>query len=536
MRQFMMFDRRTLLGCFATAFGGGFAARPDLAAATDGAQFAPPRPFSFQTLIDKARALALTDYRAPRIVESDILDRIDYSNHGQIWFLERYGVWREAGDPGPVHFFHPGRFFKDPVRLHLVDGEVAHEVLPVPNAFGYPDGHPAFDLTRAPAYAGFRMLNKGTYTDWLSFLGKSYFRSSGPFDQYGLSARGVAVDPGLTTPEEFPRFSEFWLEDLDPGFAVCALLDGPSLTGAYRFHCRRPGDTIMYIDARLFARKDIRRLGIAPLTSMYWYGENSREQSVDWRPEIHDSDGLLMHNGNGERLWRPLNNPPRLMTNSFADTAPRGFGLMQRDRSFGSYADSALAYHKRPSAWIEPLDDWGKGAVQLLEIPTDDEIHDNIVAYWVSDNAMRRGDARSWRYRLSWTAQAGPGIDSLGHRRARVLATRAGTGGIPEQARPAATRRFVVDFEQIENSGIPQDTVPDANVSVSRGRLLRHFVRPVSDARAWRLIFDLEADGNEALDLRADLTWERRPISEIWIYQTFPATWPNARPDGATGN
>lgn len=536
MRQSPLFDRRTLLGCFATAVGCGFTAQPGLAAVTEGAQFAPPRPFSFETLVDKARALASRDYKAPRVVESDVLDRIDYSNHGKIWFLERYGVWQEAADPGPVHFFHPGKFFKDPVRIHLVEGDVAHEVLPVPDAFGYPDGHPAFELTRAPAYAGFRMLNKGTYTDWLSFLGKSYFRSSGPFDQYGLSARGIAVDPGLTTPEEFPRFSEFWLEDLDPGFAVCALLDGPSLTGAYRFHCRRPGDTIMDIDARLFARKEITRLGIAPLTSMYWYGENSRAQSVDWRPEIHDSDGLLIHNGNGERLWRPLNNPPRLMTNSFVDNTPRGFGLMQRDRSFASYADSVLAYHQRPSAWIEPLDDWGKGAVQLLEIPTDDEIHDNIVAYWVPNDPLRQGDERSWRYRLSWTADAGPADGDRAHRRLRVLATRAGTGGIPEQVRPPATRRFVVDFERDQDTRMPENGTPEANVSASRGRVVRHFVRPVGETRAWRLIFDVEADGDQALDLRADLTWDRRSISETWIYQTFPATWPNARSDTTTGD
>jgi len=533
MRQPPLIDRRTLLAGIASVAGGGLATRPGVAADAEGAQFAPPRPFSFETLIDKARALASTEYRAPRIVENEVLDRIDYSNHGQIWFLERYGVWREAGEPGPVHFFHPGKFFKDPVRIHIVEGNAAREVLPVPDAFGYPEGHPAYDLTRAPAYAGFRMLNKGAYTDWLSFLGKSYFRSSGPFDQYGLSARGVAVDPGLASPEEFPRFSQFWLEDRDPDFLVCALLDGPSLTGAYRFRCRRPGDTIMDVDVRLFARRDIRRLGIAPLTSMYWYGENSRAKSVDWRPEIHDSDGLLMHNGNGEQLWRPLNNPPRLMTNSFVDKAPRGFGLMQRDRSFDSYADSVLDYHKRPSAWIEPLDDWGKGAVQLLEIPTDDEIHDNIVAYWVSDDPMRQGTERGWRYRLSWTARVNAGPE---RKRARVLATQSGTGGIPEQARPAATRRFVVDFEQVESSGIPQDSLPEANVSVSRGRLLRHFVRPVSEVRTWRLIFDLEADGDAALDLRADLTWERRSISETWIYQTFPGTWPNARPDRGAEN
>jgi len=528
----MPISRRGLLKLCATVCGA-FLARPTMAAVPEsgGAEFGKPRPFDFDMLVERARKMADLAHSSPSVADADVLDRIDYSNHEKIWFLEKFGVWSGVNEPGPVHFFHPGKFFPDPVRIHLVEDGQAREILPVAGAFGYPAGHPAASLTRPPAYAGLRLLNKGTHTDWLSFLGKSYFRSSGPFDQYGLSARGVVIDAGLSTPEEFPRFSEFWLEDNDGGFTVYALLDGPSLAGAFRIVCRRDGDTDMDVDARLFARRDINRLGIAPLTSMFWYGENRRDKAVDWRPEIHDSDGLLMWNGNGESLWRPLNNPPRVMTNSFSDSAPRGFGLIQRDRAFTSYSDSTLGYDKRPSAWVEPIGDWGRGAVQLLEIPTDDEIHDNIAAYWVSDSPMRKGDDRTYRYRLSWTGNV---VRERG--RGRVVATRAGTGGVPEQRRPVATRRFVIDFETAQHPGLTGTNLPDANVTVSRGRLLRKFVVAVPETDVWRLVFDLEADGDDALDLRADLSRQSEILTETWIYQTFPASWPNARSESVAGD
>lgn len=549
----MSFDRRKLLKLltFGTGIGATFGsgipavgaegATPSVAD-VQGARYGPPVPFDFDRLKDRARAVAAKPYVEPAIADAAVLDKIDYSNHAKIWFLEKFGVWRGEEEPGPVHFFHPGTFFKDPVRIHVVEAGTARQVLPSSDAFGYPGGHPAGSLTHPPAYAGFKLLNKGTFTDWLSFIGKSYFRSSGPFDQYGLSARGILIDAGLPTPEEFPRFSEFWLEDHATFFVVHALLEGESLAGAYRMEVRGGHDTIMDLSLSLYARKDIKRLGIAPLTSMYWYSEDHRDKAVDWRPEIHDSDGLLMRNGYGETLWRPLNNPPRIMTNSFSDQSPRGFGLIQRDRAFASYADPALAYHKRPSAWVEPLSDWGKGVVQLLEIPTDDEIHDNIGAYWVPDELLRKGDERSFRYRLSWIDQAHREQNGARGNPARVLASRSGTGGIPEQARPDATRRFVIDFEKGTDGGIPADALPEARVSASRGQILRQFVVPGSEVGAvgenaiWRLVFDLKAEGTDALDLRADLIWKSKTISETWIYQTFPATWPNAADEKPVGN
>ena len=163
---------------------------------------------------------------------------------------------------------------------------------------------------------------------------------------------------------------------------VYALLDGPSVTGAYRFDMTRGAGVLMDIEHTLHLRKDVTRLGVAPLTTMYWYSETAKDTGIDWRPEVHDSDGLSLWTGSGERLWRALNNPDRTTASAFADQSPKGYGTIQRDRVFDHYIDGVY-YDKRPSVWVEPQGDWGKGSVQLVEIPTDDEIHDNVVAMWV---------------------------------------------------------------------------------------------------------------------------------------------------------
>ena len=152
------------------------------------------------------------------------------------------------------------------------------------------------------ALPDFRVLNPHKIGDWLAFQGASYFRSSGELEQYGLSARGIAIDTALPSPEEFPRFTEFFVERDGPAVNVYALLDGPSVTGAYRIHCRKDGIVTTEVEARLFARSDIKRLGIAPLTSMFWYSELNRAGAPDWRPEVHDFGRARLV----DRQWRAL--------------------------------------------------------------------------------------------------------------------------------------------------------------------------------------------------------------------------------------
>ena len=277
---------------------------------------------------------------------------------------------------------------------------------------------------------------------------------------------------------------------------VHSLLDGPSICGAYRFLIYRDHAVVMDIENHLFLRQDIERLGIAPLTSMFWYAEYGREKIADWRPEVHDSDGLAIWNGAGERIWRPLNNPTRIFHTSYLDQTPKGFGLIQRDRVFDHYLDG-VGYDRRPSTWVEPLGDWGKGMVQLVEIPTDDEIHDNIAAYWLTDRPTRAGDAFNYHYRLHWVKDQPffPG-DQL----ARVVATRMGRGGQPGKPRPRGVYKFSVEFLGGTLANLPFGVLPEPAIWVSRGTISLIQMEAVPDdvPGHWRLFFDLTVDGRGA--------------------------------------
>ena len=273
----------------------------------------------------------------------------------------------------------------------------------------------------------------------------------------------------------------------------------------------------MNVHADLFARADIERLGVAPLTSMYWYSESNYGKRTDWRPAIHDSDGLALWTGVGERIWRPLADPPSVQTNSFLDTDPKGFGLLQRDRNFDDYQDDGAFYNRRPSLWVEPLGKWGDGVVQLVEIPTDDEVQDNIVAYWQPKAAVKNGDALTFDYRLYWqAAEPSPGV--LG----RVVATRVGRGGIPGLSHPKGLHKFVIDFEggPLASMQARFDLTPV--VVLSRGKSQNAYVIKVVGTSRWRAFFDVLSTDANPIDIRCYLRLAGKALTETWLYQFFP--------------
>jgi glucans biosynthesis protein len=522
-------DRRQVLAGTAAALAASLqmGGKAHAVSAPQGLALGPSTLFSFEILKERARAESTRAWQPPTPVASEVLERIDYDAYQEIRYRRDMSLMLDAEGRLPVQLFHLSRMSRDAVKVHLTQGGEAQEVLYSGRLFDSPVGHPARELPEGAGFAGFRVMAPDLETDWLAFLGASYFRSSGPYNQYGLSARGLAIDTGMTTSEEFPRFTEFWLESGTAAGApmtLYALLDSPSVTGAYRMTALRSTDNhnihsvAMEIEAELFGRKDIERLGIAPFSSMYWYGETSRRQVVDWRPEIHDSDGLAIWTGAGERIWRPLNNPPRVMVNAFVDNGVRGFGLLQRDRDFVHYLDDSVFYERRPSVWIEPLESFGEGAVQLLEIPTDDEIHDNIAAYWVPNQPFKAGSQRRYRYRLLWIDD----IDmppALGY----ATATWTGLGGRPGHKRPEGVRKFVIDFQGKVFDGVRRDDGVEIVVTPSRGVVSNAYTHPVVDQRErWRALFDLEVTGNEPVDLRAYLRKGDRALTETWVFQHFP--------------
>jgi glucans biosynthesis protein len=518
-------DRRTFLTLLAALAPGASALAQDRLAGLD---LGPETAFSFDALVERARRAAAGAYVPPPRPAPEVLDKIDYDAHGKLRFKTDYAVWGQAPDQRryPVTFFHLGRYFVKPVRMHVLEAGKAREIIYREEYFDMPADSPAKALPKGAGFAGFRFQEPveggldWKKNDWVAFLGASYFRAIGDQYQYGLSARGLMLDAAIGTPEEFPDFTHIWLEQPRGGdhVTVHALLDSPSVAGAFRFEMRRGKAVVMDVDQRLFVRKPVTRFGLAPLTSMYWFSETVKPTAADWRPEVHDSDGLALWTGAGERIWRPLNNPPRTIASAFGDTNPRGFGLIQRDRAFDHYQDGVY-YDRRPSLWVEPLGDWGKGAVTLIEIPTDDEIHDNIVAAWVPEAPVKAGDSFALKYRLHWQAEE-PYPTPL----ARVLATRMGNGGQPGQPRPKGVRKFMVEFLGEPLKSLPSGVRPEAVLWSSRGSFSYIFTEAVPNdvPGHWRAQFDFHAEGSDPVELRMFLRLDGKPLSETWLYQYHP--------------
>jgi periplasmic glucans biosynthesis protein len=525
--------RPVLRGLGAALAAAASLGRPGRGAAAQGQaplRLGPAEPFSFEGLVERARALAARPYVPPPRPAPEAVRRIDYDAHGKLRFDNDRALFRDGPGAYPVSFVFMGNFFPKTVRMHAVEGASAREILYSPDYFAIPADSPARELPPdANGFAGFWVRESRARTDWrtaepwATFLGASYFRAVGELGQVGMSARGVALDVGAPEPEEFPDFTAHWIApaatEADP-VVVCSLLDGPGLAGAYRLALRRTTGVVMEIEKRLFLRRDIARLGVAPLTSMFWYAEYGRERTADWRPEVHDADGLAIWTGAGERIWRPLNNPTRVFHTSYSDEDPRGFGLSQRDRDFDHYLDG-VGYEKRPSVWVEPLEPWGRGVVQLVEIPTDDEIYDNIAAYWLPERPARAGDELAFRYRLHWMSDE-PGFP--GGELARVVATRTGRGGQPGHPRPPGVTKLTVEFLGGRLPSLPFGERPEPVITASRGQVSRVEVNPVPNdvPGHWRVHFDLAVEGREPVDLRLFLRHGAGALSETWLYLFEP--------------
>jgi glucans biosynthesis protein len=512
-----MIDRRSLLAGAAAAAAGvklaGAQVKREL-------YFPAEAPFSFQSLIARAQALSTQPYVEPAIANRALIDRIDFDEYQEIKFNPDYAIWADGGGSYPIELFHVGKFFTAPVRIFVVGSNgLAREVRYSPELFSYGTTEFAKALPPDTGFAGFRVMESMSEPDWLAFLGASYFRSSGETRQYGMSSRGLAIDVAMPNPEEFPRFSSFWLEALpgEPGLVVNALLESPRITGAYRFVVTHKMGARMDVEAHLFPREPIGRAGIAPLTSMFWYGKYNRNDGVDWRPEIHDTDGLAIWTGAGERIWRPLNNPMAVQTSTFFDDNPKGFGFLQRERSFSCYQDDGAFYDKRPSVWVEPDGAWGAGAVQLVEIPTHDEIHDNIVAYWVPRGPVNAGQHIALRYKLHWLLDE-PYPAPLG----RVVGTRRGAGGIPGRPPIKGVFKYVVDFRGGRLSECTKRGDLDIDVTAPTGRIERAVAYPVVGTDIWRAMFDFTPAVPEPVDLRLYLRRRNEALSETWIFQHLP--------------
>jgi glucans biosynthesis protein len=480
---------------------------------------ASARSFDFDSVDRIAASLAAKPQSRSAAPLPKALKDLGYDQMRDIRFMPSRSIWRAERLPFELQFFHLGGAFLDqPVRVNEVVGGQVREIAFDPADFDY--GKTGIDRsqTQRLGFAGFRVhyaLNTPRYKDELMvFLGASYFRALGQGQRYGASARGLAVDTAERGGEEFPRFEQFWIVRPDRNareLTIFALLDSRRLTGAYRFIVRPGPDTVIEVTARLHLREPVGKLGLAPLTSMFLHGENQRPAVDDFRPEVHDSDGLSVHSGSGEWIWRPLVNPRRLLVTSFSLTDPRGFGLQQRDRSFASYEDLEARYELRPSVWVEPIGSWGAGRVELVQLPTPNETNDNIAAYWVPQQAISPGTPFEFRYRLMWQ-KAGERRSPL----AWVVQTRRGQSLAPL---PEDVVKLTVDFDGPALRKLPADADVTADLSVSGGKELALNVHRNDVSGGWRLVVQVRrADKDKPIDLRAALRSGATLLSETWSY------------------
>jgi glucans biosynthesis protein len=490
---------------------------PEQAVAAAEAPLVPEvRPFDFSDVETKAKELSKQSYLRDDSGMPESLLKLDYDQYRDIRYKTEKSIWRDEGLPFQVQAFHRGFMFKDRVIVNTIDHGSTNRVGYSPDLFDYGKNRFETPLPEDLGFAGLRfhypLKRDETFDEIAVFLGASYFRAVGLGQAYGLSARGLAIDTGLPKAEEFPIFREFWVEKPDKeanALTVYALLDSPSVAAAYRFVLRPGLDLAMDVQSHLYFRKKVERLGIAPLTSMFMQGENTDRFMDDFRPEVHDSDGLLIGKSTGEWMWRPLNNPKQLRISVFKDAKPSGFGLMSRDRNFDHYQDLEAGYHLRPSAWVEPMGDWGAGGIYLIEIPSDAEKYDNIVAFWVPDEPTGEGKELRYDYRLhfvtnEFTAPSG----------GKVVSTRVGSAGSKTNR-----RKFVVDFTSPMLKLMSPKAKVEAEVSAV-GKITDVVVQKNEAQGTWRLSFDLEPEkGRNPTELRAILKSGKDILTESWVYQ-----------------
>jgi glucans biosynthesis protein len=480
---------------------------------------AASEPFSWENLIRRAQALSKNAYQPLKARAA--AEGIDYDIATQINYRADRQLFNQPNSHSCVRLFPLSRSAQKPINFFIVADGRATPFPYDPAAFDIRTPRAAELMKQSEGFSGFRVMNTGGVGDWLAYQSASYFRSAGPLSQYGLSARGLAVDTAMPgKAEEFPTFTDFWLEHgANDSLIVYAILDSPSICGAYRFVNQKAKKAVTQeVTLSLFARTDIAQLCIAPLTSMFWYSESNRDKAVDWRPEIHDSDGLAIYTGSGERIWRPLINPPKVTTNSFLDNSPQGFGLFQRDRNFDHYQDDGVFYEKRPSLWVEPMGQWGKGAVTLYEIPTTRETDDNIAAFWVPEKPTKADSRIDFAYRLSWI-----GAEPEPMHLARAINVFTGVGGRPGLDPVPGQRKLVVDFE----GGLVDALDPDSPesrvkpvVDVTNGKLIEAHFRPIAAAKGrWRLTVDIARSASPISDIRMFIQGAGSALTETVIYQ-----------------
>lgn len=511
-------DRRTfLLGAGTSAFVAALA-RSEIAAAADGTSSASTE-FSWDWLNAHARELAKTPFDPSSYQIPKELTELYYDDYRQIRYKDEKAIWRGEPSAFQLELFHLGYLFRDPVHIYVVEGDRATELRYDKDLYRFGHAEKRKPMPeQIDGFSGFRvhkvMENPGVFDEFLVFQGASYFRGRPKGATYGLSARGLAINTVQPGGEEFPGFRAFWLTKPKPGentITIYALLNSISITGAYRFVVTAPDDVAMEVECTLYPRSTIAHGGIAAFSSMFFYGPADHTRHDDFRPQVHDSDGLGVLTSYGEWLWRPLITGRQIQYSMFSGGTPGGFGLLQRDREFEHYEDLGAGYERRPGAWVEPLSDWGEGSVDLVELPTAGEYDDNIVAFWRPAKPWEPGQTYNYRYRLTWAAEIPVKRDV-----AKVVQTRGGQG-----LKPGA-RLILIDFVGGQLYADANEEMWDYVVSASAGYIKAYTVGPNQVLDGKRIAIEYYPDGDKVADLKFQIRSMGKPLSEKWVYRWVP--------------
>lgn len=471
------------------------------------------KPFSFEDVIKIAQDYASRDYVPPGSTLQGSFANLNYDQYRGIRFRRDRDPWAGSREFA-LDLLPPGSIFWEPVEINLVADGVATQMKFDPNLFEFdpsqfPEGAD-METIGDMGFSGFRLrtpLNRPDVMDEFAvFQGASYFRAVSRGTLYGLSARGLAINTGRPEGEEFPVFRAFWIYRPDPRertVKVDALLDSRSVSGAYEFVLSPGAETIINTRVVLFPRKDLANVGIAPLTSMYWFGPADRANIDDYRPAVHDSDGLQMLTGSENRIWRALSGPPTLQMSYFMDNDPLGFGLAQRTRDFKEFEDAEAHYELRPSAWISPQEDWGKGSVTLIEIPVENEFNDNIVSFWQPSDLLKAGERHDFNYSLTFAAQV-PDNAAI----SRITRTMSGRA-----INNPAARIYIVDFD-LASFG---NEDPVAQIKASAGTIGHNYLKRIPEEGRMRLSFEFIPESARVADLSAVLNGPEGALSETWV-------------------
>jgi periplasmic glucans biosynthesis protein len=485
----------------------------DARSANTAAPDKPPAsyPFTFDILLADAKRRAATAYSPQRSKLPPVLDKLSPEQYRSIQFNPDAGIWRAEQLPFRLELLRAHQNIQTAVTISTVEDGMATDVVPTPAMFEMASTLPAELGKVSFPLSGFRVRShinsKKIWDEFLVFQGASYFRAVAQNLLYGLSARGLAIDTAEPAGEEFPAFTHFWIER--PGahanaLVVYALLESESTTGAYRFTVQPGVETLTDVDLTLFPRAEMRVVGIAPLTSMFLFDETNRGRLDDYRPEVHDSDGLLIESKSGEHIFRQLANPTKLQVSTFTTQAPQGFGLVQRSRDQGDFEDFDAQYERRPSAWVEPQGEWGAGSVELVEIPSGRETNDNIVAFWRPAQSLTPGHPAHFAYRIIWNAQpAQP--KSLG----KTVATRSGA------SLDGKRRVFLLD---IVGAGDKVDGLR-LDLAASAGRISNATLMSNSALHGLRASFEIDPRDADLIELRLRVLRGDRPVTETWLYR-----------------